>query len=221
MPSAPLVTTSAAGAVALIAGFAALKNLPTKGSIDNAPRPKPAPFKAAKPAIKATAPAAEVVTRGADGIPSYAWDLINVVKAKGTKEIMEGVARGNPVQKKYTYKGVEVVEDGTGGTSVRKEVEGIGYDEAGEGFEGVNKEVGFEIREGGYEQIGNPQFDDAAKSVKLDDEYFEATVRPDAEGKMKDMEEFIDDADHLDLKEIADEIYIKKASGGVAHLLGE
>jgi hypothetical protein len=124
-----------------------------------------------------------------------------------------------------------VIEDGTGGTSVRKEVEGIGYDEAGEGFEGVNKEVGFEIREGGYEQIGNPQFDDAAKSVKMNDEYFEATVRPDAEGKMKDMEEFIDDADHLELKKIADEattefdkfskIRKKKASGGLAYMLGE
>ena len=33
--------------------------------------------------------------------------------------------------------------------------------------------------------------------------------------------EKIDDADHLELKKIADEIYIKKASGGVARLLGE
>ena len=37
MPSAPLVTTSAAGATALDAGFAALKNLPTKGSALNPP----------------------------------------------------------------------------------------------------------------------------------------------------------------------------------------
>ena len=44
------------------------------------------------------------------------------------------------------------------------------------------------------------------------------------DGKMKDIEEFVDDADHLDLKKIADEIdtlVIKKASGGLAHLLGE
>ena len=167
-------------------------------------------FKAAKTA----APAAEVITRGTGGIPDYAWDLINVVKAKGTKEIMEGVSKRFPMQKKYTYKGVEVTEDGLGTTSVKKQHEGIGYDEAGEGFEGVNKEVGFEIREGGYEQIGNPQFDDAAKSVKMDDEYFEATVRPDDEGKMKDVIEGIDDADHLDLKAIADESLIKKAEGG-------
>jgi hypothetical protein len=48
---------------------------------------------------------------------------------------------------------------------------------------------------------------------------------------MKDMEEFIEEADHLDLKKIADEattefekfskIRNKKASGGLAHMLGE
>ena len=176
--------------------------------------------KEAPTAIKA---AETVIERGADGIPKYAFDLIEVVKAKGTKEIIEGFARNTPVQKKYTYKGVEVIEDGTGGTSVRKEHTGPAHwvDEAGEGQadEGITREVGFEIKEGGYEQIGNPQFDDAAKSVKLDDEYFEATVRPDSEGKLKDVEEGIDELDHLDLKKIADEaktlpIRTKKAGGG-------
>ena len=62
------------------------------------------------------------------------------------------------------------------------------------------------------------------KSFQEPDEYFEGTVRPDMDGKMKDIEEFVDDADHLDLKKIADEIkdiYPKKASGGLAHMLGE
>ena len=177
-------------------------------------------FKAAKPAIKTATPVAEVITRGADGIPNYVYDLINVVKAKGTKDIMEGFARGNPAQKKYTYKGVEVTEDGLGTTSVRKQHEGIGYDEAGEGFEGVNKEVGFEIKRGEDIVKKGGAGDDASKVVKAEDEYFEATVRPDAEGKMKDMEEFIDDVDHLDLKKIADEAFIKKAEGGLAHVLG-
>ena len=70
--------------------------------------------------------------------------------------------------------------------------------------------------------------DDAGKVVRADDEYFEATVRPDDEGKMKDVIEGIDDADHLDLKAIADESLIKKAEGGrvslskggLAHVLG-
>ena len=133
-----------------------------------------------------------------------------------------------------------MTEDGLGTTSVRKQHEGIGYDEAGEGFEGVNKEVGFEIRTGEDIVKQGGVGDDAGKVIKADDEYFEATVRPDAEGKMKDMEEFIDDADHLDLKKIADEIgdvyyedvnitgKLKKAEGGrvslskggLAHVLG-
>ena len=44
---------------------------------------------------------------------------------------------------------------------------------------------------------------------------------------MKDFEEFVDEADHLDLKTIADEVDTliikksKKASGGLAYMLGE
>jgi len=41
---------------------------------------------------------------------------------------------------------------------------------------------------------------------------------------MKDFEEWVDDVDHLELKEIADEVdtlIIKKASGGLAYALGE
>jgi hypothetical protein len=43
--------------------------------------------------------------------------------------------------------------------------------------------------------------------------YFEGTVTPDMDGKMKDIVEEIDEIDHLDLKEIADEakdLMIKK-----------
>ena len=197
-------------------------------------------FKAAKTAAPAAEAAVETIKRTAGGIPEYAYNLIEVVKNKGIMEIMEGVYKRNPVQKKYTYKGVEVTEDGLGTTSVRKQHEGIGYDEAGEGFEGVNKEVGFEIRTGEDIVKQGGVGDDAGKVIKADDEYFEATVRPDAEGKMKDVLEGIDDADHLDLKKIADEIgdvyyedvnitgKLKKAKGGrvslskggLAHVLG-
>ena len=146
------------------------------------------------------------------------------MKAKGTKEIMEGLTKRNPPATKYEYKGVEVIEDGLGNTSVKKSQTKTGTwtDEATDDTlvdDYVDREIGFEIKEGGYEQIGNPQFDDAAKSVKLDDEYFEATVRPDSEGKLKDVDEGIDELDHLDLKKIADEaktlpIRTKKAGGG-------
>ena len=72
------------------------------------------------------------------------------------------------------------------------------------------------------------------KAIHEPDEYIEGTVRPDRDGKMKDFEEGLDEAIHLDFKEIADEIDTidqhmwsgvksdaKKASGCVARLLGE
>ena len=176
------------------AGIALLSSIPWIGKY----------FKAAKTA----APAVEKITTVAGGIPEYASRLIEVVKNKGIMEIMEGLYKRNPPSKKYTYKGVEVVEDGLGNTSVTKQHGGIGYDEAGEGFEGISREVGFEIKKGEttVSKTGQP--------IKTADEYFEATVRPDSEGKMKDVIEGIDDADHLDLKAIADESLIKKAEGG-------
>jgi len=95
-------------------------------------------------------------------------------------------------------------------------------------------EVHIEITPGEYIQKGSTVSDDAAKAVKAPDEYFEGTVRPDMDGKMKDVEEFIDEGDHLDLQKIADEgsfltqkrnrdkvIKTKKASGGLAYALGE
>ena len=180
-------------------------------------------FKAAKTAAPAVEAGIETIKRTAGGIPDYAFNLIEVVKAKGTKEIMEGIYKRNPPSKKYTYKGVEVVEDGMGNTSVKKEVEGFGVDEAGEGYEGISREVGFDINKGENIVKQGGKGDDAGKVIQTDDDYFEATVRPDSEGKMKDMEEFISVEDHLDLKKIADEakdITIKKAEGGLAHVLG-
>jgi len=76
------------------------------------------------------------------------------------------------------------------------------------------------------DQLTDPQ--------KIPDEYTEYTAKPDMDGKLKDVEEYIDDMDHLELKEIADEIKdpdflnikmelnpVKKASGGLAYALGE
>jgi hypothetical protein len=163
----------------------------------------------------------ETIVRDSAGIPTYAFDLIEVVKAKGVQEIIEGVTKKVPA-KKYSYKGVDVTVHPNGLTEVRKTHTGPGSwtDEAGETFsdEAIHKEVGFDIKEG--EIVTSKK----GKPLKTDDEYFEATVRPDDEGKLKDMEEFMEEADHLDLKKIADEketLIIKKASGGLAHMLGE
>ena len=170
----------------------------------------------------------KVIERGADGIPVYAFDLIEVVKAKGVQEMIEGVTKKVPATK-YSYKGVDVTVHPNGLTEVRKTHTGPGSwtDEAGETFsdDAIHREVGFDIREG--EIVTSKK----GKPIKTNDEYFEATVRPDDEGKLKEMEEIIDEVDHLDLKKVADEDigwmegFKKskqgKASGGLAHMLGE
>ena len=150
---------------------------------------------------------------------------------------MERLYRRNPPSKKYTYKGVEVTEDGLGTTSVRKEQTKTGhwYDEATDDSfvdDYVDREIGFEIKPQ-YDEMVDPDSglswytNEKGRKVyetKIPDEYNEATVRPDLDGKLKDVEEFIDDVDHLELKEIADEandlLKIKKAEGGLAHVLG-
>ena len=170
----------------------------------------------------------EVIKRGPDGIPSYAFDLIEVVKAKGTKEIMEGIYKRNPPSTKYTYKDVEVIEDGLGTTSVKKPQTKTGSwtDEATDDTivdDYVDREIGFEITEGEDIVKQGGIGDDAGKVIKADPEYNESTaiMRGDPEGGLEvdELLEVIDEADHLDLKKIADEIkdiYPKKASGGIA-----
>ena len=115
---------------------------------------------------------------------------------------------------------MDVIEDPSGAVRIKKgqETPLYGSDEPS------YHEVHIEITPGEYIQKGSTVSDDAAKAVKAPDEYFEGTVRPDMDGKMKDVEEFIDEGDHWDLKAIADEIdtlIIKKASGGLAYALGE
>ena len=62
---------------------------------------------------------AEVITRGADGMPSYITDLIQVVKAKGTRDIIEGFKRSD-YSTVHRYKGVEVIDEAGGATRIKK-----------------------------------------------------------------------------------------------------
>jgi hypothetical protein len=192
-----------------------------------------------KVAPKVIPKAAEVIARDVDGIPKYAFDLIEVVKTKGTKEIMEGIYKRNPPSTKYNYKGVEVTEDGLGNTSVRKEMEETKSwnDEINDDViieDVVDREIGFEIRKG-VDEVKDEGLE-TQKVIQGADEYTESTayLRGDPEGspEVDELLEVIDDADHLELKKIADEVDTlhtqdhhktirrKKASGGLAHMLG-
>jgi len=188
--------------------------------------------KAAKVVPKVTE-TAEVITRGADGMPSYIYDLIEVVKAKGVKKIMDSDIHKYP-DTVHSYKGVDVIEDGAGNIRIKKPTEGVATDAStGKMHEGISKEVEMEIAPRYREQFDPDSgvswyTDEKGRKVyetKIPDEYTEGTIRPDSEGKMKDFVEGIEDLDHLELKEIADEakdlLKIKKASGGLAYALGE
>ena len=184
-------------------------------------------FKAAKTAAPAVEAGIETIKRTAGGIPDYAYNLIEVVKNKGVMELIEGIYKRNPTAKKYTYKGEEVIEDGLGNTSVQKQQTKTGSwnDPVNDDVmvdEYVDREIGFEIKKG--DDIVDEGLE-TQKAIKGSDEYTESTAymqgEPDGGMDVSEIIEKIDDADHLELKKIADEIYIKKASGGVARLLGE
>ena len=169
-----------------------------------------------KIAPKAIPKVTETIVKGADGMPAYLTDLIEVVKAKGTKDFIEGFKKSD-YSTVHSYKGVDVVEDAAGNTKIKqgKETSVYGHDEP------AYHEIEMEIKKGEY--VKNKK----GKMVKEGDEYIEYTAKPDMDGKLKDVEEYIDEVDHLELKKIADEIDTlvikksKKASGGLAYMLGE
>ena len=197
-----------------------------------------------KTAPKVIPKVAETVARGADGMPVYITDLIEVVKAKGTRDIIEGFKRSD-YSTVHSYKGVEVVEDGAGNIKIKKPTEGVATDAStGKMHEGTSQEVYIEINKGEWIEpeviMKGKKGKVTSSGKKTQDEYIEGTVRPDMDGKMKDFEEFVDESDHLELKKIADERKTlfedavfkpdtlpgvfkktKKASGGLAYMLGE
>ena len=60
-----------------------------------------------------------MITRGADGMPAYVTDLIEVVKAKGTRDIIEGFKKSD-YSTVHSYKGVDVIEDPSGAVRIKK-----------------------------------------------------------------------------------------------------
>ena len=152
-------------------------------------------------------------------MPAYITDLIEVVKAKGTRDVIEGFKRSD-YSTVHRYKGVEVIDEAGGATRIKKGQEKSMYGSDEPSYH----EVEMEIRPGEYVK------DKKGKMIKAQDEYLEVTAKPDMDGKLKDIDEFVDEADHLDLKKIADEIdtleipgydRFSKASGGLAYMLGE
>ena len=173
-------------------------------------------LKGAKVAAPAVEKAVEAIKRTADGVPMYWNNLIEVIKAKGVKKIIDSDYSKFP-DTQYTYKGVDVIEDATGDvTRVKKNIQW------GDDNRMVNPEIEMSVTKG-KTQVTDEGLG-TQKSFREADEFEEVSVTPDMDGKMKDAEFYVDDSDHLQFEEIANEldmIRTKKASGGLASMLGE
>jgi hypothetical protein len=151
----------------------------------------------------ATKAAEQVVKRNEP--PAYVFDLVEIIRAKG-KDITKS-AQTIERETVKTYKGVDLYETPDG---FRIRAEGKSAQEGGKEIDLTYSQMD-EIKDEGLE---------TQKSFTVTD-YEEATVRPDAEGKMKDVDFYVDEADHKELQKIVDEEKNKFKSGGLAYMLGE
>ena len=146
---------------------------------------------------KDAGPKVEMVKETVSKTPEYFFDLVSKIKMFGK----EGTPLSERMNTTY-YKNFELTEDITTGdiriTKQKGDPDAPGYKE--------------EVME--YSKGGNPMEDGVTV-----ERYDEATLFPDMDGKMKDIEDGIEPDS---IKEIMEEITeIKKADGGIARLLGE
>jgi hypothetical protein len=151
----------------------------------------------------ATKAAEQVVQRNEP--PAYVFDLVEIIRAKG-KDITKS-AQTIERETVKTYKGVDLYETPDG---FRIRAEGKSAQEGGKEIDLMYSQMD-EIKDEGLE---------TQKTFTVTD-YEEATVRPDVEGKMKDVDFYVDEADHKELQKIVDEEKNKFKSGGLAYMLGE
>lgn len=168
-------------------------------------------FKQADKVAPAAEKAAEVITQA----PSYFFDMITKIKMFG--KIKPSASYG-PRQEVHVYSAkngdeYELVEDlATGDQIITKDKMGIGS-AGGKTFDTINDRTIFQNKKG----IG----DETTRGTPSD-EYEEMKVIFDNDGTMGD----VDNIDEIVRKEIIEEASevtppIKKASGGLAYMLGE
>ena len=162
--------------------------------------------------------AKEVVQQsGAGSPPPYFFKLVDKIKTLGDDVTEVAATTDREVVKKY--KDFEMSEDvATGQIVIKKRNEGVFYDQDG-------------IISDEYIVYKPGQADEVTK-MKTVDEYDEYTIRPDSDGKLTDAEDGLDSIDEI-LQEVGDQVApiknqtmnqtksIKKASGGIARMLGE
>ena len=183
-------------------------------------------FKGAKTATKI----AETTTTS--GVPSYFPKLVQKIKEFGTDVTQKSATVER--QRVIEYKNYELTEDlTTGDMRVVKTDEGMGTFQTADGdfdtFDGISSQEVMDFKKG-YQEI-DPK---TGKTIEVPNEYEEVTVRPDMDGKMKDVEDGLDNVDEI-MREVdmiktdykmspGGKLRNKKkklASGGVAYMLGE
>ena len=115
---------------------------------------------------------AEVVKRSADGVPEFLMDLIAKVKLKAETTGLKYFTGNKPEEFKDVYQADNYIVTEKGNKTIIREV-----DQDGDMLYKENQmEIDYDPETGGYT-------------------YNEASARPDAEGKLKDVEEYIEDDD--------------------------
>ena len=154
-----------------------------------------APFKQAAP----------VVAETAKEVPAYFFKLVDKIRRLG--DDAPGLTTVERESGKK-YKNYEMVEDQTtGDIIIKKQKQG-------------STMVGDDMVEGTMsEEVLAYRTPKNTPEGRLPADYEEVTVRPDFEGKMRDVEDGLDSMNEI-LEEVG-EAQLKKAGGGLAYMLGE
>ena len=154
--------------------------------------------------VKQVAEVAPAAVEAVKGVPSYFFKLADKIRRLG--EDAPGLTSIERETGKK-FKNYEMVENTDGEIVIKKNTTGssvIGDDVV----EGIKSE---EV------MVYKPK-KSTADGV-LNEDYQEITVKPDYEGKMKDVEDGLETVEDI-LKEVGEK-KIKRAGGGIAYLLGE
>ena len=147
-------------------------------------------------------PVTEVVKETVTKAPEYFFALMDKIRRFGKS--VDDVTADPRVERTYQYKDYELKENAFGepGEMIITKKTDMGPN----GY----KEESMRYKKGGATEDG-----------MIADEYEELTVRPDREGKLKDVEEGIEDASEIIEEATKSAPPIKKAAGGLAYMLGE
>ena len=149
--------------------------------------------------------AAPVVAETAKEVPAYFFKLVDKIRRLGDDAPgLTSIERESGKR----YKNYEMVEDQTtGDIIIKKQKQG-------------STMVGDDMVEGTMsEEVLAYRTPKNTPEGRLPADYEEITVRPDFEGKMRDVEDGLDSMNEI-LEEVG-EAQLKKAGGGLAYMLGE